>query len=146
MATELLRREFTVEAPLASAWQAVADVADWPRWAPHIRHLTVTPPGLIGPASTGSLWFRPLGRSRFQISSYDEGVRWEWVGNVLWLRIRYEHRFAADGDRTQMTWTVSEDRSGRSVLGRSFAWFYARLVDRAIPRLQAQLASSARGG
>ena len=146
MATELLRREFTVEAPLASAWHAFADVAAWPSWAPHIRHVKVVSPGLIGPASTGSLSFRPIGRSRFEISSYDEGVRWKWVGNVLWLRIRYDHRLAANGDWTQMTWTVSEDRGGRSVLGRSFAWFYARLVDRAIPRLQAQLASSTRGG
>lgn len=115
MATELLRREFTVEAPLASTWNAFADVADWPRWAPHIRLVTVTPPGLIGPTSTGSLSFRPIGRSRFQISSYDEGIRWEWVGNVLWL-------------------------------GRIFAWFYTRLMDRAIPRLQAQLASANGGG
>ena len=146
MAAELLRREFTVEAPLASTWHAFANVADWPRWARHIRHVAVTPPGLIGPASTGSLSFRPIGRSRFQISSYDQGVRWEWVGNVLWLKIRYDHRFAAEGDRTQMTWTVSEDGGRRSLLGRIFAWFYARLVDRAIPRLQAQLASAHRGG
>ncbi|MEK6192037.1 MAG: SRPBCC family protein [Chloroflexota bacterium] len=146
MATELLRRDFTVEAPLASAWHAFADVAAWPRWAPHIRHVNVVPPGLIGPASTGSLSFRPIGRSRFQISRYDEGAGWEWVGNVLWLRIRYDHRFAADGDRTQMTWTVSEDGGRRSVLGRTFAWFYARLVDRAIPRFQAQLARAKRGG
>lgn len=146
MATELLRRDFTVEAPLASAWHAFADVAAWPRWAPHLRRVTVIPPGLIGPASTGSLSFRPIGRSQFQISSYDEGAGWEWVGNVLWLRIRYDHRFAEDGDRTQMTWTVSEDGARRSALGRIFAWFYARLVDRAIPRFQAQLASAKRGG
>ena len=146
MATELLRREFTVEAPLASVWHAFADVAAWPRWAPHIRQVTVAPPGLIGPSSKGSLSFRPLGRSQFQISSYDEGARWEWVGNVLWLRIRYDHRFAAEGDRTRMTWTVSEDGGRRSVLGRIFAWFYARLVNRAIPRLQTQLASANRGG
>jgi hypothetical protein len=146
VATELLRREFTVEAPLASTWHAFANVADWPRWAPHIRHVAVTPPGLIGPASTGSLSFRPVGRSRFQISSYDEDLRWEWVGSVLWLKIRYDHRFAEDGDRTQMTWTVSEDGGSRSLLGRIFAWFYARLVDRAIPRLQAQFANAHRGG
>jgi hypothetical protein len=145
VATELLRRDFTVEAPLASAWHTFADVAAWPRWAPHIRHVKVVPPGLIGPASTGSLSFRPVGWSRFQISSYDEGARWEWVGNVLWLRIRYDHRFAGAGDQTQMTWTVSEDSGRRSALGRIFAWFYARLVDRAIPRLQTQLASASRG-
>jgi len=144
--TELLRRDFTVEAPLARAWDALADVAAWPQWAPHIRRVTVAPPGLIGPASAGSLSFRPLGRSRFQVSSYDEGAEWEWAGSVLWLRIRYDHRFAAEGDRTQMTWTVSEDGARRSVLGRIFAWFYARLVDRAIPRLQTQLASANRGG
>jgi ligand-binding SRPBCC domain-containing protein len=146
VATELLRRDFTVDMPLEMAWRAFADVAAWPRWAPHIRRVTVVPPGPVGPASTGSLSFRPIGRSRFEISAYDEGRHWEWVGNVLWLRIRYDHRFAVDGDRTQMTWTVSEDGAGRSVLGRIFAWFYARLVDRAIPRLQAQLASADRGG
>jgi hypothetical protein len=31
-------------------------------------------------------------------------------------------------------------------LARTWHWFYARLVDRAIPRLQAQLASAHRGG
>lgn len=141
MATELLRRDFTVEAPLDTAWRAFADVAAWPAWAPHLRRVTVTPPGLIGPTSVGSLSFRPIGRSGFRISAYDMGARWEWIGNVLWLRIRYDHRFAADGDRTRLTWTVTEDGARPSVMGRLFASVYARLVDRAIPRLQAQLAS-----
>jgi len=146
VATELLRRDFTVEAPLDSAWRAFADVAAWPSWAPHLRRVTVSPPGLIGPASTGSLSFRPIGRSGFRISSYEEYANWEWAGKVMWLTIRYDHRFAADGDRTRMTWTVSEDSDKRSTLGRLFAAGYARLVDRAIPRLQAQLASANRGG
>ena len=145
MATELLRRDFTVEAPLDSAWRAFADVAAWPRWARHFRGVTVTPPGPIGPTSEGSLSFRPLGRSRFRISAYDERARWEWVGSVLWLKIRYDHRFTADGGRTRLTWTVAEDSVRPTALGRLFAVVYARLVDRAIPRLQAQLASPNRG-
>ena len=145
MAAELLRREFPVDVPVATAWQEFSDVAAWPEWAPHLRRVTVTPPGLVGPHSTGRLSFRPVGQSDFRVSSYAEGAGWEWVGKVLWLTIRYDHRCVADGAQTRMTWTVSEDGDGRSVLGRVFAAVYARLVDRAIPRLQAHLVSTHRG-
>ena len=64
---------------------------------------------------------------------------------MAWLTIRYDHRFAATGDNTLMTWTVSEEGSRRSTLGRLFASVYGRMVDRAIPRLQAYLASSKQG-
>lgn len=145
MAVELLRRDFAVDAPLDAAWSTFANVTDWPGWAPHLRRVTVTPPGPIGPTSTGSLSFRPLGNSRFRVSSYEHGAGWEWVGTVLWLTIRYDHHFAADGSGTRMTWTVSEEAERRSVLGRVFGSVYARQVDRAIPRLQAQLKSSQTG-
>jgi hypothetical protein len=142
VATELLRRDFTVGAPLDAAWREFADVATWPRWAPHLRRVTVVPSGSIGPTSVGRLSFRPFGWSQFQVSSYDEGSHWEWIGKVLWVTIRYDHRFMADGHGTRMTWTVSEDAARRSPLGRLFGAFYERLADRAIPRLQAQLASA----
>jgi carbon monoxide dehydrogenase subunit G len=145
VATELLRRDFTVDAALDTAWRELADVATWPRWAPHIRRVTVVPEGSIGPNSVGKLAFRPIGATRFQVTSYDEGARWEWIGKVLWLTIRYDHRFADEGMKTRLTWTVAEDSPGRSIVGRLFAAGYAKLVDRAIPRLQAQLAST-KGG
>ena len=145
MATELLRRDFTVEAPLDTAWRTFADVAIWPAWAPHLRRVSVTPAGLIGPASVGSLSFRPVGRSAFRISAYEERIHWEWVGKVLWLTIRYDHRFAADSAGTRMTWTVSQEGVRRTVVGRVFASLYGRLVDRAIPRLKAQLAAASGG-
>jgi len=142
---ELLRRDFTVDAPLDAAWSTLANVGEWPRWAPHLRRVTVTPPGPIGPISSGSLSFRPLGNSQFHVSSYTDSVGWEWVGKILWLTIRYDHRFAEEGTTTRMTWTVSEDGDRRSPLGRVFGSIYARQVDRAIPRLQAQLQSAKRG-
>jgi hypothetical protein len=145
VAAELLRREFTVEAPIASAWAELADIAGWPRWAPHIRRVTLEPPGQIGPASSGSFSFRPVGHSRFRVSSYDEGRGWEWIGPVLWVTIRYDHRFAATAEGTRLTWTVSEDGTRRSLRGRLFASIYGRLVDRAIPRLQAEMKSTDRG-
>lgn len=141
MATELLRRDFSVDLPLDAAWRAFADVATWPTWARHLRRVSVTPPGSISATSVGTLSFRPAGRGGFRVSAYDEPNHWEWVGKVLWLTIRYDHRFAASGDMTRMTWTVSEEGNRRSTLGRLFASAYGRMVDRAIPRLQVYLAS-----
>lgn len=141
MATELLRRDFSVDLPLDAAWRAFADVATWPTWARHLRRVRVTPPGPISATSVGTLSFRPAGRSGFRVSACDEPNHWEWVGKVLWLTIRYDHRFAANGDTTRMTWTVSEEGGRRSPLGRLFASAYGRMVDRAIPRLQVYLAS-----
>ncbi len=141
MATELLRREFTVDLPLDDAWRALADVATWPTWAGHLRRVSVTPPGPVGATSVGTLSFRPVGRSAFRISAYDEHNHWEWVGRVLWLTIRYDHHFAASGDTTLMTWTVSQEGARSTALGRLFASVYGRRVDRAIPRLQVHLGS-----
>jgi carbon monoxide dehydrogenase subunit G len=146
VAAELLRREFRVEAPLTEAWRELADVTAWPRWAPHLRRVTVEPPGPVGPSSIGRLTFQPIGGSSFRVSSYVEGTGWEWVGGVLWLTIRYDHRFEAMADGTHLTWTVAEDRDRPSVVGRLFASVYARLVDRAIPRLQDHMKLAARGG
>ncbi|HEY7737616.1 MAG TPA: SRPBCC family protein [Candidatus Limnocylindria bacterium] len=145
MATELLRRDFSVNAPIDEAWRLLADVSTWPEWAPHIRRLDVSPPGEIGPTSSGTLHFRPAGRSQFRVSAYAAGTSWEWIGPVLGLSIRYDHRFTSNGARTQLTWTVAED-GDRSARGRLFASFYGRLVDRAIPRLQARLESPPEGG
>jgi hypothetical protein len=145
VATELLRREFTVDAPIDEAWRQFADVATWPTWAPHIRRVDVTPAGRIGPTSAGTLFFRPIGRSRFAVSSCVDGSAWEWTGRVLGLVIRYDHRFAATVEGTRLTWTVAEDGTRRSLRGRLFASIYGRLVDRAIPRLQAEMKSTDRG-
>ena len=141
MATELLRRDFSVDLPLDDAWRAFADVATWPTWAGHLRRVSVKPPGPISATSVGTLSFRPAGRATFRVSAYDERNHWEWVGKVLWLTIRYDHAFAASGDTTRMTWTVSEDGARRTTLGRLFASAYGRMLDRAIPRLQVYLAS-----
>jgi hypothetical protein len=145
VATELLRREFTVDAPLGTTWQTFADVGAWPRWAPHLKHVDVSPPGLVGPDSEGTLHFQPAGQSRFRVTSYDEGMGWEWAGTALGLTIRYDHRLESDPAGTRLTWTVFEPGDDRSLRGRLFASFYARLVDRAIPRLQALMTSSSPG-
>jgi hypothetical protein len=146
VATELLRRDFMVDAPIDEAWRTFADVASWPTWAPHIRRVVVSPPGAVGPESSGTLYFRPVGRSQFRVSSFAEGTGWEWVGRVLGLTIRYDHRFVSVGARTRLTWTVAEEGDRRSVVGGLYSSFYGRLVDRAIPRLQARMPTQRTGG
>jgi hypothetical protein len=49
-------------APL-EAWQRLAEVERWPEWAPHITLVTVSPPGALGPTSSGALHIKRLGRT-----------------------------------------------------------------------------------
>ena len=50
----LIHRELTVDAPLETAWDHLAQVEAWPSWARHIRSVALEPPGPMGPASSGS--------------------------------------------------------------------------------------------
>jgi hypothetical protein len=48
----LIRREFIVEQPIASAWQHLARLAEWPSWAKHMQQVDVQPPGVLSAKST----------------------------------------------------------------------------------------------
>jgi hypothetical protein len=136
----LLRRDFEVAVPLPEAWRHLARVAEWPRWAAHIRRIELSPPGDIGPDSAGRIVLRNGIRSTFRVSELQPGRRWKWVGPFLWLTVHYDHRFEAlDARRTRLTWTVDAEGFGAGVLGRIFAAVYARDLDRAIPALVASL-------
>ena len=61
-------------------------------------------------------------------------------GRFLWLELGYDHTIEPTDDGTRITFAVDGDGVGIASLGRLFAHIYARNLDRAIPRLQAQLA------
>jgi uncharacterized membrane protein len=137
-AVELLRRSFVVDLPLGRAWDCLADVTTWPTWAHHIRSVEVSPPGPLTPSTEGVLRLAGGLRSRFAVTSYEPGVRWEWQGRVALITVHYDHRFEAiDDERTRLVWVVRASGPGRRTLGRAFAAVYRRNLDRAIPRLQA---------
>jgi hypothetical protein len=135
-----LRRTFRVRADAAATWARLADVGSWPEWARHIRSVSLEPPGPLGPKSRGSLRLTNGVRSTFEVTEFEAGRRWRWVGPFLWLRIDYDHVVAAEpSGGSRVEFVVEASGALSSSLGRLFAWVYARNLDRAIPLLQASL-------
>lgn len=141
-----MRREFSVELTAEKAWEHLAQVERWPKWAKHIRSVTVDPPGPVEPTSTGVLHLRNGIKSAFKMTAFDPPRSWTWTGPVLWLTIRYDHAFEpVTPDRTKLTWIVEGEGFGTSVFGRLFAAAYNRQLDRAIPALMDEMNRAAKG-
>ena len=144
--TRLLQRQFEVPVPLADAWCFLARVEEWPQWAAHIRRIDVTPPGDVGPGSSGVIRLRNGIKSTFRMQEFRPGKNWKWAGPFLWLTVHYDHQFDAVGpDRTRLTWVVDAEGFGASVFGRLFAAVYSRNLDKAIPALVASIGRVNRG-
>lgn len=138
---ELVRRTFEVDAPLDEAWAYLARVESWPSWTKHIKSVTLTPPGMLTAASDGQFRFKGGARSTFRVETFDPPRRWRWVGRFLSVRVHYDHWFADADGRTRLTWIVDAEGPGAATVGRVFGAIYARILDRAIPNLQAELRS-----
>ena len=133
---ELIRREFTVEAPLAAAWHHLAEVEQWPTWATHIDRVELTPKGELTLHSTGTLHLKNGIQSQFRTTEINPLRNWKWAGPILWLMIHYDHQFeAVDRQHTKLTWVVDAEGFGVSVFGRLFAAIYNGNLNKAIPNL-----------
>ena len=144
---EAVRREFVVDVPLIGAWEHLARVEQWPSWARHIKEITLLPPGPLTADSEGV--FRLAGgmRSTFRMEAYEPPRRWQWVARFATTKVHYDHRFEPEDDRrTRLIWVVEVGGPGAAVLGRLFGAVYGRNLDRAIPRLQAELRPAALPG
>jgi hypothetical protein len=135
-----VHRTFTVDVPRALAWQKFAEVERWPEWAPHITAAELNA-GPLGPRSTGWLKLRGLGRNSFRMISWNPPDEWTWQGSVARTRVVYEHRFLDNAQGTQLEWLVSLEGPLARLISPLFARVYGRNLDRAIPRLQAWIAS-----
>jgi hypothetical protein len=134
-----------VPVPLADAWRFLARVEEWPRWAAHIRRIDMTPPGDVGPESSGAIILRSGLRSTFRMTEFHPPRNWKWAGGFLWLTVHYDHQFeAVDASRTRLTWIVDAEGFGAAGLGRIFAAAYAKNLDKAIPALVSEI--SLKGG
>jgi hypothetical protein len=130
---------------LANAWRFLARVEDWPRWARHIRRIDVSPPGEVGPHSSGCIVLRNGIRSTFRMSDFRPEESWKWVGPFLWLTVHYDHQFdPVAPERTRLTWDVEAEGFGVAIFGRLFAAVYSRNLDRAIPVLVSSIAGEMR--
>jgi hypothetical protein len=137
---DLVRREFEVAIPLATAWKHLAQVEQWPTWARHIKHVELNPKGELTLSTVGSFRLANGVKSDFKMTEINPFQNWKWVGQFLWLVVHYDHRFERMDERcTKLTWVVSADGFGVSVLGRLFAAIYNRNLDKAIPCLVSEM-------
>jgi len=137
---DLIRREFEVAVPLATAWKYLAQVEQWPTWARHIKHVELNPKGDLTLSTVGSFRLANGVKSDFKMTEINPAQNWKWVGPFLWLVVHYDHRFERiDERRTKLTWLVSADGFGVSVLGRLFAAIYNRNLNKAIPCLKTEM-------
>lgn len=136
----LINREFTVQVPLDSAWDHFLLVEQWPSWAGHIRSVNLTPPGPLGPTTSGVLKLSNGVTSVFEVTEFNLHRNWKWRGPFLWLTLDYDHRFESiSSDATRFIWTIDAAGSLAGSIGRVFAWQYNRNLDRAIPRQQQEM-------
>ena len=141
----LLRREFTVELPLEAAWQHLARVQRWPRWAKHIKEVELQPAGELGLESTGRLHLTNGLKPAWTVTEFNPYRNWKWVGGFLWLAVHYDHRFRElNATQTMLTWVVEAEGMGVSVFGKLFAKIYSKNLDRAIPWLVQEMNASPR--
>ena len=132
----LLQREFTVSLPLEQAWQHLARVEQWPRWARHFTRVDSQPTGELGPKSTGVIHLTNGMTSTFAMTEFRPHRNWKWAGSFLWLTVHYDHRFEElNLAQTRLTWVVEARGFAVSVFGRLFATVYSRNLDPAIPLL-----------
>lgn len=134
---EAVRRSFDLPLDIASSWQRLAQVQRWPEWAAHIHAVDLEPPGTLTAQSAGTFRLQGGPRSTFRVTEFQAPTHWLWVGPLLWLVVRYDHRFeAVASKRTLLTWVVELDGPGASAVRPAFARAYGRNLDRAIPRFQ----------
>ena len=136
----LLQRRFTVKAPVEKAWAHLAQVPEWPSWARHIRRIDLTPTGPLTLQSEGVIRLTNRLRSTFRMKELNPGVNWRWAGPFLWLTVDYDHRFyRVTAEQSEIEFVLDGEGFGVRVFGRLFAAIYAVNLDRAIPRLVAEV-------
>ena len=136
----LIRREFTVSISLQKAWDHLARIEEWPSWAPHMKRVELRPPGELGPESSGVIHLTNGMKPAFRMTEYDPPRSWKWVGPFLWTTVHYDHQFEPlDGGQTRLTWIVEAQGFGARILGPLFARIYRGNLEKAIPRLIAEM-------
>jgi hypothetical protein len=139
---QLLSRTFSVDAAPDAAWETIVAADTWPVWARHIARVELTPPGRVGPSTLATIVLTNRTTARVAVVAYDEGRRFRWDGRFLWLALAYDHILEpTNTGGTTITFTVAAAGRGTGSIGRVFAAIYARHLDRAIPRLRAELDS-----
>src|SRR5262249_8100320 len=133
-AIPLVRRDFTVNMPLARAWDYLSRVEQWPNWVWHVKQVQLEPSGQLGPESSCALRLSNGRKVLFQMLEYRHHKRWRWSGRFLWATIRMSFRFQEQSYwQTRLSWTVECEGFGSWLLRGWVASFCEQAFDLAIP-------------
>jgi len=100
----------------------------------------MSPPGALASVSEGTIHLSNGIRSTFKMEELNTGRNWKWVGPFLWLKVHYDHQFREiDNTQSEIVFVLDGEGFGVRTFGRLFALIYGRNLDRAIPRLIAEI-------
>ncbi len=90
---DLVRREFEVAIPLATAWKHLAQVEQWPTWARHIKHVELNPKGELTLSTVGSFRLANGVKSDFKMTEIIRSKIGNGLASFYGLWVHYDHRF-----------------------------------------------------
>ena len=132
----LIDREFLVNVKLERAWDYLARLDLWPKWAHHIKYIGTQPQAELGPNSSGVIHLANGMKSTFQMTEFNPYRNWKWFGPFLWLTVHYDHRFElVSRNQTRVRFVLDASGFGVGFFGRLFARIYSRNLEKAIPLL-----------
>lgn len=118
--------EATTAAPQHQVWQALVDVADWPRWTPSYTSIQRLDEGQLAVGSRARVKQPRLAPTIVEVTQLDDGRSFTWTSSAAGVRFVGEHRLvpeAGGGTRIELAAELSGWLAGtvRALLGRRIA-------------------------
>jgi hypothetical protein len=132
----IVDKVFTVRAPLALAWDHLAEIEKWPSWARHIRSVVKSPPGPLCLESQGTLRLSNGVKTSFRMTEFEPLRHWKWVGKFLGAAISYDHIFTESAPaQTTIRFVVDAEGWPVPLIAGIFGRIYRGNLNRAVPLL-----------
>ncbi|MHB0877004.1 MAG: SRPBCC family protein [Anaerolineae bacterium] len=117
--------EIEVAATAETVWNVMANLADWPRWNPDVRAVTVH-----GPLAPGTRfrWRSGPGTITSTLSRVERPAILAWTGTTLGIRALHVWQFEPRGERT----LVSTTETWEGLLPRLLPGRMQRMLQKAL--------------
>lgn len=96
-----------IAAPPERAWQAVADVEDWPHWTTSMGEVRLLDDGPLRVGSRAQIKQPGLPVYIWEVTDLDEGTSFTWVTRTLGVVARAGHEVVATADGSRLTLSLT---------------------------------------
>jgi hypothetical protein len=124
-APALAEADIVIDAPIEVVWNAVVDVANWPRWNANVSDVSVD-----GALALGTTFAWKAGKARItsKIAAFEPHTHLAWTGKTLMVRAVHVWRFTAMERGTR----VSSAESFSGIAPMLFSGPMTKLLERSI--------------